>query len=875
MKQIKKFIPFILLAIVVLFSLGKTLQYYFYTDDYAFLYYIGNNFNFGWPYDMVLPIFRPVYKIFDTNVLPYFALAVFTYFFASLAVYFFINTLTRNRLIASLSSLIFATGYIGLDQFSMIAVSIVNNLNIINVCITLTLLIKWIETKKLRYYFLTFLMFWFSMWLFPYRAYPLILFLPTLEIIKSFQLGSLINAVKQFIFLVSRYIPFVLVASRHGIFSYGTQGTDNVELFYLLTTSNKIFSFLTYAYLKEVFAVFGRLIFVKPVSDILGFVPDQNTFALTGLIFFLVMLSTSLFFFFGKYSKYGRALLIILLLTIESYVGNMILNLDFDSNGPISRYLTITFIFFSAILPLFLLLILKKVKNYKWINKNWVIVILIIPIVWCFSSLSRTYEESIIKNRSIPSVNFFRELKTYIPELSDSKYSIFYFDNALYYPVASRFGAVLLSAAVDRSVNIAMPYKVSMDSVKIVDTFENFLRLVNNPPSGKKVSYYTFYVDENGLYNTTEKVFALLKNGSRTEVPKNKFTYSKDKGFSSVRITTHNVSSLTPIKATFSLAASPLDASSFDFPYIGIALQKTVEIVSAKNYYEKNNIQKDAIFKYLLSREKYYKTVKVDVESIHIGKQNPASYLVDDKLDTSWISDQSRWEVKIKPWIKLDLGEERNISRLLWEQMPTRVIAGFTISTSIDGKTFTKVNSLHQSKAPSDSNLIINDFNPIDARYILLSINKLTSGPGPGLSEIEVVESEFANIDLSAALRIKSTPFEYIRDKEELLQTYFYLQENAKLTIKALTNRDDPASSVVLEELPIVLDGQAHEYSFQIPPGGTELRNIHLSVNFPANLFVDNFVLENQLKEILDKQIDKKCQNFAGEKNYSNPFNCN
>ena len=228
MKKIKKFIPFILLAAVVLFSLGKTLQYYFYTDDFAFLYYIGNDLGFGWPYTAVLPIFQPLYKLFGVNALPYFALAVLTYFFASIAVYFFIKTLTCNRLIASLSSLIFATGYIGLDQFSMIAVSIVNNLNIINVCITLILLIKWIETKKLRYYFLTFSMFWFSMWLFPYRAYPLILFLPTLELIKSFQLGSVINTVKRFIFLVIRYIPFFLIASRHGVFSYGTHGTGNI-----------------------------------------------------------------------------------------------------------------------------------------------------------------------------------------------------------------------------------------------------------------------------------------------------------------------------------------------------------------------------------------------------------------------------------------------------------------------------------------------------------------------------------------------------------------------------------------------------------------------------------------------------------------------
>src|SRR3989344_7094323 len=71
---------FILLGVVTLFSLEKTLSYYFFTDDFAFLYYLGHNLDFGWPYTYVLYLFRPVYNLFGTDPFLYLLLAIVTYF---------------------------------------------------------------------------------------------------------------------------------------------------------------------------------------------------------------------------------------------------------------------------------------------------------------------------------------------------------------------------------------------------------------------------------------------------------------------------------------------------------------------------------------------------------------------------------------------------------------------------------------------------------------------------------------------------------------------------------------------------------------------------------------------------------------------------
>lgn len=864
MKKFNLALLLFLVGIVVLFSIGKTLQYYFYTDDFAFLYYLQNNLNFGWPYGSVLSLFRPVYQVFGVNPFPYFLMAVVSYFFASVSVFFFTKILTRNNLVASIASLIFATGYIGLDQFSMIAVSIINNLNVINVCITLILLIRFIETKKYKYYFLTFIMFWFSLLLFPYRAYPLVLLLPTIEIIRTFKLGAPSFLFKQIFFLVLRYIPFFIVGVMRGIFSYGTHGTENVDKLNLLNSHSKIYTLFYIDFFKELFAVFGKFILVKPISDLFNFTPNQNFYSLIGFVVFLIAVGVSIKFLLENKSINSKNLLILLLLVIESYVGNMFLNVDFDANGAVNRYLTISFAFFAPFLIFLLYLIFEKFEKIRFLEKRKLLVLVSILIMICFSSLSRKYTASAVEERSNPSQKFFQELKTYVPTLTDSNYNVFYFDRASYAPVSSRFDHVLLSAAMGNSVNLALPYNISVNSVKIVDDYEDFLRLVLYPPKGRQVSYYSFYNDEKGLHSTTKEVFDLLKNGKVKEISTNQIEYKKNEKLPSATIKVEDVSSLSQMTVRLNLTASPLLAQEFLFPYnVG---ENSGEGVPSKE-------EKNKIFEYLLSRENYYRSVNVEVESIHVAKKNPASFLTDDIPDTSWISDQSRWEVQIKPWIKIDLGGEKNIGRLVLIQIPNRTIDEFGLLTSIDGKSWIKAKNINKILSTQDNNLMVIDFDEVNARYIELTINSLLSGPGPGLSEIEVIETKFSDINIESANRIKNSPFELIRDEEELVKTYEYLSENAKLKVSVLTNKDD-SSAKALFDLPIYLDGIEHEYEFIIPQGGTELKTIHLEGNFPADVFINRSIIENQSSQTITDQIRRKCDEFTGVPEWKNPFDC-
>lgn len=836
LKKRKEFVVFIIL-IIILVSLGKTLNYYFYTDDFAFLYYIQNNKEFGWPYYTILTLFKPIYKIFDINALPYFALGVLTYFFASIAVYLFIKTLSKNMLLAALSSFIFATGYIGIDQFSMIAVSIINNINVVNICITLIFLLIWIDTNHIRYYILTLLMFTFSMWLFPHRAFPLILFLPTLAFLRSFKLTHPVEIIKNLIMFVLSFAPFFYIAKQYGIFSYGS-GQGPEESLYMGFHS-RFFDIFNFEFIKEMFAVLGRFIFTKPISDFFGIVPDTDFHSLFGFVFFLLIIVISFIFLFTRYSSYARSLFIILFLTIEGYIGNMILTVNFDSNGPVNRYLVTSFISFSAIFPLFLFLIINRTfSKFSNLRKNALLIFLIFPFILLYSSLSRTYEDFIITERSIPAKSFFAQLKTYISEFSGM--NILYFDKANYYPISSRVGNVLLSAATDNNINLAMPYKVPADTILIADTYDEFLGYLKKTRSQKDITYYTFYSDEKGLHNTREKVFKLLKKGSISNISTKQIIYDKTRSSNSATIRTDNVSSLTPINIKFSLRAAPFETDSFSYPYFGELSQNEATRGKIEEF------DKTKIYAYLLARKRFYETVKVEVESEHIAKQNPGELLIDGKADTYWLSDQSRWEVRIKPWIKIDLGEIRTIGGVLWRQMPDRVFSKYEILTSVDGKSWRKVANLLSVKVESDVNLVYNIFDTEQAHYIMVKLHETSNKFSPGMAEIEVIDYAYRDINIDHVGRILANPFEYIKDREDFLKTYEYLKENAQLAIRSWTNKDGKDPNTNYKGLPILLDGELHSYEFIVQPSGTQLKSVELVLNFPANLEIKDIVAENK-----------------------------
>jgi|GEM_PF-6097812 len=840
MKRIYRFLPFIFLVIIIFLSLGKTFQYFFYTDDYALLYHIQQHYSYGFPYDWVTRTLWLPYQIFGVNPKGYFVLGVGTYFLAAVALFFFVKKLTKNFFISAAAMLLFATGYMGIDEFTQLVVSITSNLNIIAVCLVMICYLQWLEQKKARFYFATLLLFTLSVEIFPYRAFPLLVFIPTLGVIFSLKCFSTAKKFcKNFLNTLLLLIPFLIVprllqVKHEGIYSFG--GTSFNDFFRTFFHNTSFQGIINSQFVQQLFGIPGKCLLIKPIAEYLGISPNQQLYFLVGLGFILTVTFVGFIFSFGKYSKYARSLLILTFLTLEAYVGNLILAPNFDANGFANRYLTLPFAFFAATLPVFLFLIIdtlscgpllgKKTSFFRQEKAATVIGLVIFTCLALFLTipLSREYEESIIENRSDPARTFFTQLRKFVPQLAPDHYSVFYFDSASYGLIPSQFGLVLSGAVMGKDVDLAMPYRVPIESIKIADSFTDFLQLFKNPPTQKKVDYYTFYDDERGMHNTTAQVLSLLKNGTHTTVPAEQIGYKMSTESAVVTVTTSNVSSLTPVTMKMDTQVTPRDYSSFRLPLFGVSTNKS------------------EIFSYLSARKQYYQTVRVETDSEHVSKQFPASLLVDGRVGTYWLAN----EYLKTHWIKLDLGQTKKISRIFWRQMTNRVPSQYVIETSMDGKSWFSVGNLHRNELGFDPTLVVHDFSPVTARYVEILIQSTNDNLAPALDEVEVIESAYEHVDLQAAQELLTNPFGHLSSQQELAMTYAYLKNNASVKISTLTDKDGDVLNTNYDDLPITIDGITHEYALSIPASGTSLKLIVLQFNYPVNVVVNKVVIENQ-----------------------------
>lgn len=816
-----------LIIIVLFFSLGRTLNYFFYTDDFTMLYHAQNNYGYGWPYLYVVAFFTPFYKIFGFNPKGYFFLSLLIHFLASIGVYFFVKLLTKKRIIAFLSSLVFATGYIAIDQFTQTAVASINNTNNLLILITLIFLLLWVDKRKVKFYFLTLFFFWTSTAFAPFRAFALILYLPLIEIILS--PGRIINNLpKSLLSLFIRYVPFLLISYWY-VFLPGSGSSAD----------ERIFSFFSIDFQKQIFWVLGRVLLFEEWIKPLGFNPATFSWSSVGFILFSLILILALSYFSGKSQRQSKALLISIFLTIFGYIGYLIaISTELlSSSGHTNRYLTMTSIGYSFMFPTVAYLIVNNLKFLrKATTKNIIIVILTLPFILTMIFTARKYEEN-ISRRSIIADRFYTQLKTHVPSISGKNY--FYFDRTDSHPTDSLFDSILLGAFMPKDTAIATFYEASIDleqyqfsenSVVILNSFEELLDVIKSGEATEE-NLHTFYFDENGLHSTKNELFLLLKAEDKSfKIPREAFI--EEKGATATRLTITNleVGSVTPMRLGVDLRIGKRDTSSFSFPFSDPQTNVEVEWVS---------VNKSFILDYLLSRERYYKSVQIEASSS--DKRFPQELMVDSKLDTAWAYDENLWLLRKKPVIDIDLGEQRKVGKLVWESViPKRKPSKYQIQTSSDGVTWrgTKIN--RSQVVISDKPFSVEEFEPRIARFIRIEIEDTQTNWTPWISEIEVVEETYSDVDLHLAHLIKDNPFLYIKDEEDLFKSYEYLKQTIKLMVLSKTNKDINIQNNYKVEIPIFLDSVYHTYQTIIPPRGTELEEIALELNGPVFLEISN-----------------------------------
>ena len=128
------------------------------------------------------------------------------------------------------------------------------------------------------------------------------------------------------------------------------------------------------------------------------------------------------------------------------------------------------------------------------------------------------------------------------------------------------------------------------------------------------------------------------------------------------------------------------------------------------------------------------------------ASRSPISYWGPDKLTDGIINrnaskpDQSRWssESGAPGWVQIDLGEVRSFDELLlaWESGGT--VEAFHIEASDDGSAYRTIYTAPNQTAgyPEDTSVYLDE--AVDARYVKITVDKLTQGTYPSVSMYEV-----------------------------------------------------------------------------------------------------------------------------------------
>lgn len=213
----------IILVLFVLFFLsllshGKTMQMYYWVDDWAMNYKVlwpeeapGNMgagvFGNGGPYRYLVTPFIWLYPLFGFNASPYFAIGLVLYFLASVAVYFLVRELTQKHTLALGSAAIFASGYIGAHALYRLTNSYQTVGGTLFIALTAFLVARHYRTQKMNFYWLALLLYILTIEIFFIRSHGIVFVV--LAIALFFNPRRITK--KSLLDFILKQVPFVVI----------------------------------------------------------------------------------------------------------------------------------------------------------------------------------------------------------------------------------------------------------------------------------------------------------------------------------------------------------------------------------------------------------------------------------------------------------------------------------------------------------------------------------------------------------------------------------------------------------------------------------------------------------------------------------------
>jgi len=445
------------------------------------------------------------------------------------------------------------------------------------------------------------------------------------------------------------------------------------------------------------------------------FVPDKFNFPLVFFAFILLGILTW---------KRSKILLFCLIFAIVNYLVYFYVSPE-NSQETTHRYLTISFIGTSVFTGLSLGEIFKSTRIY--ILFCALIVILNITLV-------RSEQANILENRSKPASEFWQSFRKNVKSIPAR--SVIYIDSKQDGTSKPARDAALGAGSMSPTTSFAVYYGLKWEDLYLAENFPELLYYIKSGRVDKNNVHTFFYSRQEGLVSTTE------------ETKKNIFGQTNKIIISD--LANINLGFHTPAVLNF-------------YSQIDIELPKS-------NYIERQ-IDLPKYLDFLSSRMRYWN--KVSITSTTEAEYAEIWKIYDQDKNTSWKGDDLSWNKNHKEEIIIDLGESRRIGAVKFLPAAlTRIPTKYFYECSSDKSSWKKLASLEIKLEKSQP--IIDKFESEICAFIKLTILGTISGGPPQISEIEILENDFINLDPELAEEIDKNPFKYgLENDKQLLLEYF------------------------------------------------------------------------------------------------------
>lgn len=853
----KIYFIFISIFLVTFLAYFQTLWMYFWIDDNALIYklqhldtytgYWGKGIWGEGPYRHIIDQFVPFYPLFGNNPTPYYAIGIVLYFLTSLTVYFFIKLLTKDFRLGLLGAIIFAAGYVGSESIFGITNSWQTSRGIVMALLTFISFYQFIKTKRVLFYLISVILFFFSLDTVYVRAHGLIfsiIFFDLLFYPVIFSKTSIFN-------FILRQIPFIYI--HHYIY---LTSLDYAKRFGILNVLQDIFIDRKYQLLTIPFQNIGNLFIPDRITALVDqfirqFRPIPAYFSfgslLAGLLFFVLI-----FFIIWKFRQKENYLIRLLIFSVVWMLSNMVIFFVRETNLILQtthRYLSYSFVGLTLFWIVLIVLISKNLKNF---SPKKIQISLALVIIITYLLLGISYQYSFNTSRSLPARRFFADFQKVLPHIP--KGTLIYMDvandpkvkneyNSFFGGMFSEAGNLAILGYVEdytsdflvtykfqevldflksTQVDLEKVYAFYYSSAGLVDNSLPFRELLQNQKQilveSKDMTSNTPYQNEGGNFSTKTKITAVNGQylGENSVVT---FNLAKD------------VTSLVPAVLNFYMKISP---QSVSFPYLS---GKKVDISLE---------QKNKIFEYLIAKSQFQ--LKTAISAASFWREQEPKLAIDGRTDTSWRGHRGYWDeitrghISGPEYLLLDLKKIVVISQLRFiSAFPALIPTDYQILTSVDGQSWQIVKKIVGGpKLPSGS-LIKESFKPTPARFIKMEIIKTYGNDGPEITEIEVVEDRFVNLDQEQINQLSMDPFGQINNLSEYDLALSFIRQNSKLRFWWMSDTDlnqDPTKYI---DLPVIVDGQFHYYSINLPSAGLNWKKFTLEgFNFPSEVVISS-----------------------------------